>query len=79
MRDRDLEHPDISNALRTGYPREQPQLVCDKCGEPIDDDYYIMDDVWLLCQDCMLDEAVDFLKGEPETAAKILNAERRIA
>lgn len=79
MRDRDLEHPDISSALRTGYPSEQHQLVCDKCGEPIDYDYYVMDDGWLLCQDCMLDEAVDFLKGELETAAKILNAERRIA
>ena len=54
MRDRDLEHPDISNALRTGYPSEQHQLVCDKCGEPIDYDYYVMDDGWLLCQDCML-------------------------
>lgn len=78
--DRILEHPAITRALKTGYPEEgKPRIVCDTCGEPIDYEYYTTDDGWNLCSECLIGEALDWLKHEPEAAAKIMNAERRTA
>lgn len=35
MKDRDLEHPDITYALRTGYPcgKKEQYPVCPVCGQ----------------------------------------------
>lgn len=58
MRDRDLEHPDITAAIRTGYPkRAEPEVpyYCGECGEEIDEDEDIYSDRLYdcLCEDCL--------------------------
>ena len=63
MRDMDLEHPDITSALRTGYPAYQQEggrPSCDDCGQeadPEDGTYkwlYELDGDWL-CADCLME------------------------
>ena len=59
MRDSDLQHPDITAAERTGYPRSfrfRPRKYtdCDWCGKSIieGDEYYDVHGE-ILCMDCM--------------------------
>lgn len=54
MRDWDLEHPDITSALRTGYPRSfyNEQHYCTRCGCPMPIGYEDED----VCVDCMINE-----------------------
>ena len=54
----DLEHPDITCALRTGYGLyNQPideALRCDNCGDVIDDDEFYEDEFHeCLCLECL--------------------------
>lgn len=58
-----LEHPEITRALRTGYPHEVG-ICCAKCGQaadPEDTEYSRLYD-WLgdyICGDCLRDEISD--------------------
>jgi ribosomal protein S27E len=57
FRDRDLEHPDITRALKTGYPTEQEldHYYCDECGECLDDQTMYEDSTHkYLCKECLL-------------------------
>ena len=57
MRDIDLEHPDITSALRTGYPSwNQPHAIyCCECGCEITDDNVYEDRCHAyLCEYCLL-------------------------
>lgn len=53
----DLEHPDITAAMRTGYPTwKQPEIpYCDLCGVRLDNEEVYADRIhdWL-CKDCLL-------------------------
>lgn len=60
MRDRDLQHPDITAAERTGYRRSRyrPRVftTCDWCGRNInesDEYYYIHGEI--ICCDCKIE------------------------
>ena len=70
MNDMYLEHPEITTALRTGWPVEQkhyPECAC--CGqemEPEDIEYsrlYEFDGEWL-CGDCLKERLADLAAGE---------------
>ena len=57
MLDRDLEHPAITHALRTGYPAPHKPLLCDTCKEVIQTgEYYGEYDGRIICSDCIEDE-----------------------
>lgn len=51
------DHPDIANALRTGYPHgdNSPEIICDDCGEYLTstERVYIIDNA-PLCRRCAL-------------------------
>lgn len=53
-----LEHPDITNALRTGYPigHEPVSHYCEECGKCLDDEdeVYETDTYEFLCEKCLL-------------------------
>lgn len=55
----DIEHPDITMARRTGYPRryveEEEIFVCEVCENEIDDDDVYEDGGEILCRHCLLD------------------------
>lgn len=55
MSDRDLQHPDITAAERTGYPagREPTWPVCPVCGEETDTFYKNADGVVVGCDNCI--------------------------
>lgn len=58
MRDRDLEHPSITRAMRYGYERkEEPTepYYCGECGEEIDEDDEMYSDRLYdcLCESCL--------------------------
>lgn len=60
MRDRDLQHPDITAVERTGYRRSRyrPRIftTCDWCGKTIlDGDEYFDVHGEILCDECMSD------------------------
>lgn len=50
------DHPDIAMTMRTGYPSwKQPiDIVCDNCGEVIEDEVYQDEYHDTLCLDCLL-------------------------
>lgn len=50
------DHPEIESALRTGYPTwNQPEdIVCDNCGDYIEDEVYEDETYEHLCLDCLL-------------------------
>lgn len=53
----DLEHPEITWALRTGYPSwSQPKKIyCSYCDNDIsDEEVYEDEDYDCLCEDCLL-------------------------
>ena len=53
----DIEHPAITELMRTGYPRgyEEQHIYCSDCGEEITDSEIYTDDVYeYLCEDCLL-------------------------
>lgn len=52
----DLEHPDITSALKTGYAvNNQPKShYCEECGELLDEDVYSDRLHEFLCKDCLL-------------------------
>lgn len=53
----DLEHPDISSALLTGYARDnQPKShYCDECGRCLDCETVYADNAHkYLCRECLL-------------------------
>ena len=58
-----LEHPEITTAIRTGYPRKV-ECLCAKCGQPAepgDPDFSRLYD-WMgdyICADCLRDEVSD--------------------
>lgn len=57
MRDIDLEHPDITYALKTGYPMwNQPKYFnCCMCGDEITSDEVYEDFGFdCLCENCLL-------------------------
>lgn len=75
-----LEHPDISRALRTGYAKNyhDPRL-CECCGEnPIDEKFWELDG-FELCDDCVINMAFTELKGDPKRAAELIGAIGRTA
>lgn len=48
------DHPEIAYTLMTGYPHpEKPLPVCDRCGEPIYDDYVWDTPDGIICEDCL--------------------------
>lgn len=51
-----MQHPEITWAERTGYPSwNQPvDIVCDNCGDVIDDEVYTDEYHENLCLDCLL-------------------------
>ena len=51
-----LQHPEIECALATGYPSwNQPrEILCDNCGDIIDDEVYEDEYNENLCLDCLL-------------------------
>ena len=51
-----MQHPEITWVERTGYPSwNQPvNIVCDNCGEVIDDEVYTDEYHESLCLDCLL-------------------------
>ncbi|MFA5099480.1 MAG: hypothetical protein WC547_01165 [Candidatus Omnitrophota bacterium] len=50
----DLEHPDITHALKTGYPREMPdEPVCPVCGEVCEIIYRDRYDDVFGCDNCV--------------------------
>ena len=53
---RDLEHPEITCALRTGYPSwNQPkERTCEVCGDELYLEIYEDFDHEFLCEDCLL-------------------------
>ena len=58
MRDRDLEHPDITAAMRYGYPtrnESEVPMFCENCGAEIDedDDFYSDGSYDCMCEDCL--------------------------
>ena len=57
LNDRNLEHPPISHALRTGYPAQRKPLLCDTCKDVIQTgEYYGECDGRIICSDCIEDE-----------------------
>lgn len=75
----DLEHPQISEALRTGYGRKVDYLLfCDRCGEELGDIYYRFGDE-CLCEECLVKTAIEILRDEPSLAAEFLNAKMEVA
>jgi len=54
---RELEHPEISWVLETGYPSyNQPkELRCERCGDIIEEEIFEDEDYEILCMDCLLD------------------------
>lgn len=63
----DLEHPDISRALATGYPSRSRAscTCCDWCGDPVSySDWYIEIDDETICWNCILDMRKDSADAE---------------
>jgi hypothetical protein len=58
MLERDLQHPDITHALLTGYPRggEPKPHFCEFCEREIDDSETVYEDEHYdyLCERCLL-------------------------
>ena len=53
----DLEHPDITSALRTGYPRNhrETHYYCEECGRELTGESKYEDEHHdYLCSDCLL-------------------------
>lgn len=55
---RDLEHPEITMVMATGYPswmQEDDEIRCDECGRVIYDteDIYECSTHDVLCEDCL--------------------------
>ena len=50
------DHPEIVSIQRTGYPSwNQPvDVICDRCGEVVEDEAYTNEDYETLCLDCLL-------------------------
>ena len=55
---RNLEHPDITRALQTGYPHNVDELdehYCEECGQCLDEQTMYEDDTHkYLCKECLL-------------------------
>lgn len=64
-----LEHPEITRALVTGYPRRDAVCTCERCGqaaEPGDPDFSRLYN-WLgdyICADCLKEEINGMDAGE---------------
>ena len=57
INDYNLEHPDITSALRTGYPtwNQEKSYYCESCGDCLDDKEIYEDSVHeYLCKACLL-------------------------
>lgn len=49
-----MDHPEIANALRTGYPHGEPKYpVCPVCGAECEDIYTDRDGVVFACDECV--------------------------
>lgn len=67
MRDRDLEHPVITNLCRTGYPdgREPEELKCPICGADAEHFYTTRDSRTVVgCEICLI--PTPYYEFEPE-------------
>ena len=57
MRDMDLEHPDITAALKTGYPQRKSTVYvpcCDMCHEPVTNaEWYFAYGDEIICGNCV--------------------------
>ena len=54
----DLEHPEVTCILRTGYPSwmQPEEIYCERCGDDISDEEVYEDDEYeYLCEDCLLE------------------------
>lgn len=49
-----MNHPDIENTIRTGYPHGEPEYpVCPVCGYECDEIYMDMDEEIFGCSECI--------------------------
>lgn len=56
MKQFDIEHPGITNALRYGYPQPQdePVVFCGECGKRIHDDEEVLSIMgYCFCERCV--------------------------
>lgn len=62
---RDLEHPEVTWALETGYTSyNQPREIrCERCGDIIEDEIFEDEDYEILCKDCLLDLHLNLSKN----------------
>jgi len=62
----DLEHPEISNVLRTGYPHKMPHVpVCPVCGEECSTIYIDYYGTAVGCEECIgTADAYDYYESE---------------
>ena len=80
MNDWNLEHPDITRALKTGYP-DTPDFgrACPWCDGDIGDVAYEIDGEWV-CVECFKEWVIDEMSVSPELIAHDLKVDtRRIA
>lgn len=62
-----LEHPDITSAVLTGYPRKRIRMMtsriiheCDSCGEPLTNcAWFIEVGGERMCDSCVMDSKLD--------------------
>lgn len=66
MRDRDLEHPVITNLLRTGEPDGMAPrpILCPACGEECDTFYQNRFGSTFACENCVRIEDAAYLMDE---------------
>lgn len=50
-----LEHPDITQCLRTGYPFRGTRIcpICDICGGRVETERYLPIFGYIVCEDCV--------------------------
>jgi formylmethanofuran dehydrogenase subunit E len=59
------EHPDISTALATGYPKRYKPILCDTCKEAVQPgEHYGEFDGRIICTDCIEDEWKELTASE---------------
>ena len=68
-----LEHPAITNALRTGYGYDHTQEICPDCNNDIGDYTFEIDPDHFVCKECFKDWLLDYLSTNPEEVADAMS------